>query len=87
MGIQNMKDITPYKDLAKVCREVMDIGKKPVVLVIPNIRQDEDSIEIEEINRETRRLFTEAGMPVFDDVTNALRAIASISKYYRRRRK
>jgi len=32
--------------------------------------------------RETRRLFTEAGMPVFDDVKNALRAIASVSRYY-----
>jgi len=86
MGAGSMKDITPYKELAKVCREAVDIGKKPVVLILPNIRQDEDDIEIEEINRETRRLFTEAGMPVFDDVTNALRAIASVSRYYRRRR-
>ena len=86
MGAGSMKDITPYKELAKVCREAVDIGKKPVVLILPNIRQDEDDIEIEEINRETRRLFTAAGMPVFDDVTNALRAIASVSRYYRRRR-
>lgn len=85
MGIDRLKDITPYKALAKVCREAMDIGKKPVVLVLPNIRQDEDSIDIEEINRETRRLFTEAGMPVFDDVNNALRAVALVSQYYRRR--
>lgn len=84
-GIPSMKDITPYKELAKVCREAMAIGKKPVVLVLPNIRQDEDSMEIEEINRETRRLFTEAGIPVFDDVSNALRAVASVSRYYRRR--
>lgn len=86
MGAGSMKDITPYKELAKVCREAMNIGKKPVVLILPNIRQDEDDIEIEEINRETRRLFTEAGMPVFDDVTNALRAIASVSRYYLHRR-
>jgi acyl-CoA synthetase (NDP forming) len=86
MGAGSMKDITPYKELAKVCREAVDIGKKPVVLILPNIRQDEDDIEIEEINRETRRLFTEAGMPVFDDVTNALRAIASVSRYHRCRK-
>ena len=86
MGGVKLSDITPYKELVKVCREAMDIGKKPVVLILPNIRQDEDDIEIEEINRETRRLFTEAGMPVFDDVTNALRAIASVSRYYRHRR-
>ena len=81
-----LSDITPYKELMKVCREAMDIGKKPVVLVLPNIRQDEDDIEIEEINRETRRLFIEAGMSVFDDVTNALRAISYVSKYYRHRK-
>ena len=86
MGGVKLRDITPYKELAKICREAMDIGKKPVVLVLPNIRQAEDDIEIEEINRETRRLFTEAGMPVFDNVTNALRAIASVSRYHRHRR-
>jgi acyl-CoA synthetase (NDP forming) len=84
MGL-SMREITPYKELAKACCEAMIIGGKPVVLVLPNIRQDEDDIGIEEVNRETRRLFTEAGMPVFDDVKNALRAIASVSRYYRRR--
>jgi len=87
MGAGSIRDITPpYRELAKACREVVDIGKKPVVLVLPNIRQEEDDIEIEEIIRETRRLFTEVGMPVFDDVKNALRAIASVSRYYRRRK-
>ena len=86
MGAGSIREITPYRELAKACREVVDIGKKPVVLVLPNIRQEEDDIEIEEINRETRRLSTEVGIPVFDDVTNALRAIASVSRYHRRRR-
>jgi len=63
----------------------MERGKKPVVLILPNRKQEEDSMEIEEIIRETRRLFVEAGMPVYDDVKNALRAIASVSTYCRRR--
>ena len=86
MGAGSIREITPYRELAKACREVVDIGKKPVVLVLPNIRQEEDDIEIEEIIRETRRLFTEVGIPVFDDVKNALRAVASVSRYYRRRK-
>lgn len=53
------------------------------MLVLPNIRQDEDDIEIEKVNRETRRLFTEAGMPVFDNVKNAFSAVAAVSGYYR----
>jgi hypothetical protein len=64
----------------------MEAGGKPVMLVLPNFKQEEDAIEIEEVIRETRRLFTEAGMPVFDDVKNALRAIAAVSGYYRRRK-
>jgi acyl-CoA synthetase (NDP forming) len=87
MGVGNIRDITPYRELASACREVMDTGKKPVMLVLLNIRQDEDDIEIEEMIRETRRLFTEAGMPVFDDIKNALRAVAAVSSYYRRREK
>ncbi len=83
MGAKSIKDITPYKELAGVCREAMDIGGKPVVLVLPNIRQEEEDIGIEEMLRETRRLFTEAGMPVFDDAGNALRAVASVARYYR----
>jgi hypothetical protein len=86
MGAGSIKEITPYRELAKACREVVEIGGKPVVLILPNIRQEEDDIEIEEVIRETRRLFTEAGMPVFDDVKNALRAVASVSRYYRKRK-
>ena len=86
MGVESIRDIAPYRELAMACREVVDIGGKPVVLVLPNIRQEEDAIDIEEIIRETSRLFTEAGMPVFDDVKNAIRAIASVSRYYGRRK-
>jgi acyl-CoA synthetase (NDP forming) len=86
LGNVKLGEITPYKELAKVCREAMDIGKKPVMLILPNIRRDEDDLEIEKVNRETRRLFTEAGMPVFDSVKNAFNAVASISRYYRYRR-
>jgi len=85
MGDVKLSDITPYKELAKVCREAMEVGKKPVILILPNIRQDEDDIEIEKVNRETRRLFTEAGMPVFDNVKNAFSAVAAVSRYYRSR--
>ena len=83
MGNVKLADITPYKELAKVCCESMDIGKKPVLMILPNIRQDEDDIEIEEVIREARRLFTEAGIPVFDNVKNALSAVAAVSRYYR----
>ena len=86
MGNVRLKDITPCRELACACSKAMEAGGKPVVLVLPNFKQEEDAIEIEEVIRKTRRLFTEAGMPVFDDVKNALRAIASVSEYYRRQK-
>jgi len=86
LGAGHVREVTPSRELAKCCREAMETGKKPVILILPNFKQEEDAIEIEEVIRETRRLFTEAGMPVFDDVKNALRAVALVSGYYRRRR-
>jgi acyl-CoA synthetase (NDP forming) len=86
MGNVRLKDITPCRELACACSKAMETGGKPVMLVLPNFKQEEDAMEIEEVIRETRRLFTEAGMPVFDDVKNALRAIAAVSGYYRRRK-
>ena len=85
MGVESIRDIAPYRKLAETSHEVMVTGKKPVILVLPNIRRGEEDIEIEAMNRETRRLFTDAGMPVFDDVKNALRAVSSVSRYWRRR--
>ncbi|HUN54673.1 MAG TPA: CoA-binding protein [Smithella sp.] len=86
LGNVRLKDITPSMELARACGQAMEEGGKPVMLVLPNFKQEEDAIEIEEVIRETRRLFTEAGMPVFDDVKNALRAITFVSTYYRRRK-
>ena len=86
LGNVHLKDITPHKELVKACSKAMEAGGKPVMLVLPNFKQEEDAMEIEEVIRETRRLFTEAGMPVFDDVKNALRATAAISGYYRHRK-
>lgn len=80
-----VREITPCRELADACREAMKVTKKPVVLVLPNMKQDEDAIEIEEMIREARRLFTNAGIPVYDDVKNALRAVSMVSVYNRRR--
>jgi acyl-CoA synthetase (NDP forming) len=86
LGAETIRSISPHRELAEACREAMYRGGKPVVLILPNHKQEEDSLEVEEIIRETRRLFIEAGMPVYDDVKNALRAISSVSAYYRRRK-
>jgi acyl-CoA synthetase (NDP forming) len=57
------------------------------VVVLANFKQEEDAIEIEEIIRATRRLFTDAGIPVYDDVKRAIRSLSLVSNYYRQRKK
>jgi acyl-CoA synthetase (NDP forming) len=86
MGAESMKSFTPGRELAGVCREVVKISGKPVLLVLPNYRQEESAMDLEETVRETRRFFIEAGIPVYDDVRNALRAVSAVSKYTRNRR-
>ena len=83
----SLRDVVPNRELVEACSEAVKIGKKPVVVVLPNLKQEEDAIEIEEIIRETRRLFADAGIPVYDDVKNALRAVSLVSNYYRRRKR
>jgi acyl-CoA synthetase (NDP forming) len=85
MGAASIRKFIPVQLLVTVCREVMEIGKKPVVLVLPDSRQEEDSIELESVIREARRIFIESGMAVFTDMKNALRAIALVSRYSKRR--
>lgn len=85
LSAKTIRDVSPHKLLVEACREAMEKSKKPVVLILPNHKQEVDDWEIEEIIRETRRLCNEAGIPVYDDVKNALRAIAAVSTYCRRR--
>lgn len=85
MGVQEIRDFVPAHELAGVCSEVREITGKPVVLVMPNYRQEEDALDLEEVARETRSTFINAGVPVYDDVKSALRSIASVSQYHRRK--
>ncbi|MCD6569325.1 MAG: CoA-binding protein [Deltaproteobacteria bacterium] len=83
MGVA-VKEVTPYNELADAAKEVVDTTGKPVVLVLPNYKQEMEYMDIEELIREARRVFLAKGIPVFDDLKDALRAIAHVSNYYAR---
>jgi len=42
-------------------------------------------MDIEDMNREMRDTFLGKGIPVYDDIKKALRAIGHVSRYYARR--
>jgi acyl-CoA synthetase (NDP forming) len=74
--------IPPPAHMADVIREVVEITGKPVILVLPNLKQDLEFMEIEEITRQARAAFVDSGIPVFDTLNDALRAISHVTNYY-----
>jgi len=84
MGI-SVKEATPYLELADAVGDVVKTTGKPVVLVMPNIKQGMDSMDIEEMRRDARRAFLEKGVPVFDELEDVLRAVRHVSRYHKRK--
>jgi len=81
MGATSLHSFIPIEELAEVCKEVVENIGKPVILVMPNYRQEKDAMELEEIVRKARELFLKYGIPVYDDVRNALKAVSLVSRY------
>lgn len=81
MGAESMRDLIPYEALADMVRQVVDETGKPVVLVLPNHKQDLEYLDIEELMREARQAFIDRGIPVFDDLQRAFTAINHVSDY------
>ena len=82
LGVESVKDVTPYGALADAVHDVVTTTGKPVILVLPNNKRDRESLDIEDMMREARDIFLEKGIPVFDDLTDALRAVSHVSNYY-----
>lgn len=81
-----IKDIAPVKQLVESCKEAVEAGGKPITMVLPNSKQELDAMDVEEVIREARELFLKSGIPVFERLKDALKAIAAVS-YYEGRRK
>ena len=85
MGAKSVKEVVPYRELADMVRQVVDETGKPVVLILPNHKQDLQYLDIEEMMREARQAFVDRGIPVFDDLNRAFTAIGHVSDYTARK--
>ncbi len=84
-GEMTLDEATPYRGLVKAIEEVHDQTDKPVVLVLPNSRRELEDLDLEEVRRRACRVFFEKGILTFENLTDAFRAIAQVSRYYARR--
>jgi len=82
LGADSVRDVTPYRELADSVEEVVEKTGKPVIIVLPNTKRGLQSMDVEEMMRDARDIFLKKKMPVFDDLSDALRAIHHVSKYY-----
>ena len=86
LGLSSIRDVSPHLELVRIVKEVAEQTGKPIVMVLPNLKGLPESIGIEELIREARHAFLAQGIPVYEDLGDALRAIHHVSAYYVHRR-
>ncbi len=84
LGAASVRDITPSALIADAASDVVKETGTPLVMVLPNPKRDADSIEVEQVTRETKLALLRKGVPVFDGLREAMRAIGSVSRYHAR---
>ena len=85
LGKPSIGSVTPAAELAAALREAAAESGKPLVAVLPDYRQGPGSQEITALIREMRSMLTEGGIPVFDDIGDAIKSIRAVSNYYSRK--
>src|SRR5690606_37524092 len=84
---QRITAITPYKELTRAVRDAVDQTGKPVIAVLPNPKRGPEDMDITELIALTRQEYIKLGIPVFDELHDAIRAIAHINNYSGGRKK
>jgi len=77
--------ITPYPELAAAIHDVVKETAKPVIVVMPNPKKGADNLDILEMLALARKEFLDRGIPVFDEIYDAIRALGHVNTYYGRR--
>ncbi|MBP1720539.1 MAG: hypothetical protein H6Q50_51 [Deltaproteobacteria bacterium] len=72
----------PHEELADRLKSVIRETRKPVVLVMTNTKRGLPDLDVVEVHAKARQTFLAKGIPVFDEIGDALRAIANVNRYY-----
>ena len=86
MPSASLETLVPFREMAAAAEAVVADTGKPVLIVLPNNRRTLEDINIEAVIRQARQTFLDKGLPVFDDLADALFALARVADVANRRR-
>jgi acyl-CoA synthetase (NDP forming) len=79
---KTIAEVFPYLELAKRMQAVARQTGKPVVIILTNDKKGLLDLDVVEVHAKARQAFLELGLPVFDKIGDAMRAIANVNRYY-----
>jgi acyl-CoA synthetase (NDP forming) len=79
-----LADVAPFRELAEAAADVAEQTGKPVVVVLPSLKKGLDDLDVLEMLARARQAFLGRGIPVFDEISDALRALGHVNAYYGR---
>jgi acyl-CoA synthetase (NDP forming) len=80
-----VKAVTPYLELADDIKEVVAETGKPIVVILSNPKSGLDHLDVVDMFADARHAFIERGIPVFEDLRDAMRAIGHVNTYCERK--
>jgi len=85
LGAPCIRDIVPLEQFAESFSRASAKAGKPVVVVLPDYKQEAEAMDIAATIRRARAYYAQKGIPVFDDLERAMRAVQAVSRYAARR--
>jgi acyl-CoA synthetase (NDP forming) len=77
-----LTELMPFLELSHALRQVVEKTGKPVIVILPNPKKSLDHLDVIEALAKARGAFLEQGIPVFDDLEEAIRALGHVNTCY-----
>ena len=75
-------EVVPCAAFADSMADVVRETGKPVCIILPNTKRGIEDLDIVALHARARQAFLERGLPVFDEIRSALRAVGHMNRYY-----
>jgi len=75
-------EVIPFLEFAQAMKDAMKETGKPVVAVLSNTKRGLEDLDMVETKEKARQAFLSLGVPVFDEIREALRAVGHVNSYY-----